>query len=824
MWPFQFISFTKNNSHDVKLHRSPLTAHRSPLTAHRFTLAFLFTICTMLVHAQGVVECSAPGLSPQQRQAILAEIDTTGENAVASGSVAANGVWKVGVWFYHLRQTNGSSNIPNPDAEQAIEAVNTYFGGLFEFHLCGSTTIDNDDYADLDIETDLGNLWTHLSGLNQPDADKCVRVFLTNTGNVKANGNPLAVAYAYDPLNYSYPGVFLGGMGSQTWAHELGHYFGLPHTYLGGADRQYVHHATNPEDYPVTISGLSYTCLHTGDGFCDTPADPGECSITNCQITSCPTGFDPLGLPYNPDPTLLMGYGGCGNRFSDEQRQVMRYLYQYIPDYAFLKPPPEECIFPTFGHIERNCEDVLINNSVSPIIYVPVEVQHAANLYCDPQDNMTNTLGRYQIKPCPLPGTLRRVYPDRNFGNNPLNGVTAFDMVRINQHILGVVPFPNPFQMVAADVNNNGGISSSDIIAIRMLILGLIQQFPSGMSWRYVPKLFTENTGFWNAFSFNPFATTVIDDYGIERHYKEGVVNGKPVSTWMDFVYHHLNSAVAGAETAWSFTGVKLGDVNCNADIDDSSFSGDDHEFLIDSSSLTSVNFSGTKRVQVIASASREVVAWQFGARYASDSLILFDLAPGTDAELFDEENFSIAPDTSLPDPGHLRAIWYAEDDEPVSIHNKVLFEFDVTASQGTVNLADALQLDKNVLPFFFYDEDGVLVPNVSLTLHISNVPQGLRRPTLPGTNPRASKSLRTTAYPMPFTSEVAISFELPGESRVQLDIFDATGTLVSSNYGIFPARLNEISVTDLAQRPSGFYWYILRAGDMTAQGKLGKR
>jgi hypothetical protein len=806
-----------------------LTAHRSPLTAHRFALTLLMVVWS-ITSSKAQVECGTPDISLEQRLAFLEEIDSISENNVASGSVAADGLWKVGVWFYHLRRTDGTSNKQNPDPYQAIATVNGYFSGLFDFVVCGSTNIDNDDYYELDLGADLNDLWADIAALNEPASDKCLRIFLLGGSTIYLNGAPYASGYGNDPITTSHPGVFVANMSDKNWAHEIGHFFGLPHTFIGGSSRQYVHHPAQPLNHPVSINGVTFTCHQTGDGFCDTPADPGQCSFgSNCQFLSCINApFDPLGLPYNPDPTLLMSYyTSCSNRFSLEQLQLMRTLYLWHPDYAYLKTPPEACVSPTYGHIERNCDGITTPiDPILPLVYVPVEVRDEAAPYCNPQDNKTDLLGRYLTKPCAMTGTRRWSLPDRNYINNPYNGVSTFDIVRINRHILGVEPFTNPYQMIAADVNNSAGITTFDMIRIRQLILGLITEFLPGINWRYVPKFYTEDQAFWNQFSVNPFTATTTDPFiGAVRKYSDnqvGLIVPNP-KTWMDFVSLHTDSGLAGTETAWSFTGIKLGDVNCNAITEGSLFVGDDHEFFVDQSSLSNVSFSGTRRIQVVASAPEEAVAWQFGVRYVSDSLSVFNLAAGTDSELFDAENFSIAPGGSLNTPGHVRAIWYAEDNEPVDIHNKVLFEFDAGTSQGMVDITEVFQLDKNVLPFFFYNADGELIPNVSLTLHIAEVPQGFRKPVLPGTV-SSSKPLRVKTYPVPFSTGVDFAFDLQKEGPVYLDVFDATGALVSSLNTTLPAGPNELNISDLASRPSGFYWYVLQTDDLIARGKINKK
>lgn len=69
---------------------------------------------------------------------------------------------------------------------------------------------------------------------------------------------------------------------------------------------------------------------------------------------------------------------------------------------------------------------------------------------------------------------------------NPLNGVSTFDIVLIQRHILGVQVLSSPHKMIAADVNNSGSISTLDLIQIRKLILGIDTRFSNSNSWRFV--------------------------------------------------------------------------------------------------------------------------------------------------------------------------------------------------------------------------------------------------------------------------------------------------------------------------------------------------
>lgn len=77
-------------------------------------------------------------------------------------------------------------------------------------------------------------------------------------------------------------------------------------------------------------------------------------------------------------------------------------------------------------------------------------------------------------------------YPIKNI--NPLNGVSTNDLVLISKHILGIQPLDSPWKLIAADANQDGKITTTDIVVLRKLILGITSELPNGKSWRFVPQ------------------------------------------------------------------------------------------------------------------------------------------------------------------------------------------------------------------------------------------------------------------------------------------------------------------------------------------------
>lgn len=67
-----------------------------------------------------------------------------------------------------------------------------------------------------------------------------------------------------------------------------------------------------------------------------------------------------------------------------------------------------------------------------------------------------------------------------------LSGINVADLVVIIRHLLGLEPFSNPYQFLAADVNMDNEVSIEDLFLIQSFILGKIEVYPSGMYWRYV--------------------------------------------------------------------------------------------------------------------------------------------------------------------------------------------------------------------------------------------------------------------------------------------------------------------------------------------------
>ena len=127
-----------------------------------------------------------------------------------------------------------------------------------------------------------------------------------------------------------------------------------------------------------------------------------------------------------------------------------------------------------------------------------------------------------------------RPYPLQPYRNDqPLNGVSTFDLVLISRHILGLQPVTSPYKLIAADANRSNAITTLDIVVLRKLILGIDTVLANNTSWRFIPVAYV----FPNP--LNPFQTAFPETLAVD-------VQAMPLNG-LDFV------------------GIKVGDLNGSA-------------------------------------------------------------------------------------------------------------------------------------------------------------------------------------------------------------------------------------------------------------------
>lgn len=75
--------------------------------------------------------------------------------------------------------------------------------------------------------------------------------------------------------------------------------------------------------------------------------------------------------------------------------------------------------------------------------------------------------------------------------NSELPGdITYPDVIRLTKHLTGAEPFTDPYQWIAADIDKNNIVDSTDREELINYIIGVYTEFPNNSFWRFYPDTF----------------------------------------------------------------------------------------------------------------------------------------------------------------------------------------------------------------------------------------------------------------------------------------------------------------------------------------------
>lgn len=361
------------------------------------------------------------------------------------------------------------------------------------------------------------------------------------------------------------------------------------------------------------------------------------------------------------------------------------------------------------------------------------------------------------------------IVPIKN--DNPLNGVSTFDLVLISKHILGLEPLNSPYKIIAADVNQSKSVTTFDIVEIRKLILGIYQSFPNSASWRFV----RENYVFPNP--ANPFAKPFPERDTV-------------------FVFETAERS--------AFVAVKTGDVNHTHVSGCNNFSEPEpRQTLVLEAAVCVAGKGDVISIPVSFSENTVCAAWQTALKFDPEALELLSAEPGALPGM-DDDHFGLAQASR----GELRVLWYAEDGSETKIEaGKTLFRLVFRAKREIGAGENILTSDDRALTSRAFRSDGEAL---KVDCHIAVQACG---------GPVATKVL---AQPNPVGSTVcfsAVNGDLP---KGECFVFKADGALAGQQSVTTGNR--EICFSALAEWPSGLYfWRLTGERGETFEGKFLK-
>ncbi len=347
----------------------------------------------------------------------------------------------------------------------------------------------------------------------------------------------------------------------------------------------------------------------------------------------------------------------------------------------------------------------------------------------------------------------------------PLNGVSTLDLLMIQQHILGVRPFENPFSLIAADINNSGSVTTTDIIQLRKMILGLYDAFPENNSWRFV-------------------------------HSKYGIIDNESPWPFLEglFVPDLVEDVMDG-----DFIGIKIGDVNQSVEEELNKRSIETRSNEVLAIGLKDKQLASGEVIEVpfIIKSRADLVALQWTVSLDGEKLTFLDWkAEGINLKT---EELAILEGEGQ----HITMAWSHLN--PVHLASGTAVITLILKSHENILLSDHLQLGSTITKAMAYNQnfermeiepEWTKVQSFDFAVH-QNMPN-------------------------PFHNQTVINFDLPEEAFAEIVIHDATGKQIYRNRSQYPSGKNQLSITDQELgKVSGVLYYTVQSGVHTATKKM---
>ena len=254
------------------------------------------------------------------------------------------------------------------------------------------------------------------------------------------------------------------------------------------------------------------------------------------------------------------------------------------------------------------------------------------------------------------------IRPSKNNDSLKANGVSVIDLYLIKAHILGKTLLTNPYKIIAADVNNDGTVSVSDILLLKKLILGMDTTFTGNRLWAFVDSAYRFTD------SLNPFP------------YKDSIS-----------FYNLLTN-----QTKQTFIGIKLGDVNYDWQSNISSFKSIQNKSLklYYSKNVTENEYSNEVRVPIKVNNFKNLIGLQFTLNYNSQRLRFVGV---------EKNSIGIDYGTAQKEKGKISFLWNDRNLQPQSLEeSSTLMELVFVSSY--IGNVDSLSISSDITPMEAWD------------------------------------------------------------------------------------------------------------------------
>lgn len=345
---------------------------------------------------------------------------------------------------------------------------------------------------------------------------------------------------------------------------------------------------------------------------------------------------------------------------------------------------------------------------------------------------------------------------------DPLNGVSTFDLLQTSKHILNIEPFQNAYQRLAADVNASNSVTTFDIVETRKLILGFYDTFPQVPSWRFVRPIADPAN----------LLSAVKDTYQITL----------------------TNLSADTTLTGLDFVGVKMGDTNQSASFTNND--ADDRAPLLLFSDDRFLTTGETARIPIRLADAATLSGWQLALTFDPTFIKIEGL------EGLSNEDFSLREN-------EIRALWF----EPAGrqyARNEAIFYLKIRALQS-VSLVRVLSLASPI----FISEAYVPAENGPETRHSLALGFG-------GSHENGTAFF--PPRPNPFGAETSFGFQLHQPGEVHLEVFDVAGNKVFEQKKDVGTGHQSLALQSSDLPGTGVYFYRVEIKGEVFCGRLMQR
>jgi hypothetical protein len=374
-----------------------------------------------------------------------------------------------------------------------------------------------------------------------------------------------------------------------------------------------------------------------------------------------------------------------------------------------------------------------------------------------------------------ISGSNYTVTPTKTTGK--MNGVTALDVTRISQHLGGTLPFLDPYEFIAADINKSNTLTTRDASILQNALLNnpiALSLFKS--SWRFVPTDMMFST---------PYGSTAFWNFAEKRTY----------------------AGITTAQTDQDFVAIKVGDLvtpNFNPGLKPAP--AVPVVFAVPDMALTA---GVTVEVPFRCEHFEDLVALQVCFWFNPEVLALDAVLPTADMPM-QLDNFG----TWELSEGRLRLVWAVANGE-TKIGSPELFKLRFRVLQGGYSLSNVLSIRQKDMEASAWHTD-YRPERVSLAYY----PVTETQPRGETTNLGVSFELYQNE-PNPFEDKTSIGFRLSEAASATLTVYDEIGRVLFTQKGDYGKGYNAIVLDCSSFNMSGVMYYTLETATASATRKM---